>query len=85
MFDKSKNLAFRLVLGLALVVATSVSVGLGARAAVHRIAHSIEKGHLAPKFSRVALIRRQRQVSRCGCAARSAARRCARAHAGGRL
>jgi hypothetical protein len=61
MFDKSKNLACRLVLGLALVAATSAFVGLGAQAAVRRIhrggaAHSIEKTHFTPKFSREALI-----------------------------
>jgi uncharacterized caspase-like protein len=60
MFDKCKNLVFRVVLSLVLLGAVSAAVGLGARAAGHRAqrsaVHSIEKAHFAPKFSRVALI-----------------------------
>src|SRR5258706_12385302 len=61
MFDKCRNLVFRVVLSLALLGAVSAAVGLGARAAAHRAhragaVHSIEKAHFAPKFSRVALI-----------------------------
>ena len=60
MFDTCKNLVFRILLGLVLLGAVSASVGLGARAAhrAHRAGavHSIEQAHLAPKFSRVALI-----------------------------
>ncbi len=61
MFDKCRNLVFRVVLSLALLGAVSAAVGLGARAAAHRAhrtgaVHSIENAHFAPKFSRVALI-----------------------------
>src|SRR5260370_38330889 len=61
MFDKCRNLVFRVVLSLALLGAVCAAVGLGARAAVHRAhragaVHSIEKAHFAPKVSRVALI-----------------------------
>src|SRR5258708_7981534 len=61
MFDKCRNLVFRVVLSLALLGAVSAAVGLGARAAAHRAqrtgaVHSIEKAHFAPKFSRAPLI-----------------------------
>jgi hypothetical protein len=62
MFKKCRSLACRFLVGAALAAALSVTVGFGARAAVHHRAHrpgavhSIEKSRPTAKFSRVALI-----------------------------
>jgi uncharacterized caspase-like protein len=62
MFKKCRSLACRFLVGLVLAAAVSVTVGFGARAAVHHRAHrpgvvrSIERIQLTSKFPRVALI-----------------------------